>query len=279
MGARTRGTRGSLATGPRGVAVFGLRPLPRVLRGSRGNGNYPHWVTHPDGSFAELNVPLITGPCVYRFWDADDRPLYVGRCSWQQLLRRVGGHMRDAHHRTEWWKDVARIDFAELPDDDAANVLERRQIYLLRPVHNKVFNCGHDCSLPENYEPGGRRCLACLREHTEKQAAARKATRGANKTARRARTAARLLARGTDWEEAGRQPEWDESRRQRDERRAAIVAFVAERRETMTGAELARLIAERFGGQPRSHQARLYEGAYGPKAQAEHAAEDVSATG
>jgi hypothetical protein len=171
--------------------------------------------------------------------------------------------MLDTHHRTEWWKDVARIDFAELPDDDAANVLERRQIYLLRPVHNKVFNCGHDCSLPENYEPGGRRCLACLREQAEKQAATRKAARGANKTARRARTAARLLVRGIEWKEAGRQPEWDESRRLRAERRAAIVAFVAERRGTMTGAELARLIAAEFGGNPRSHQARLYEGAYG----------------
>ena len=46
----------------------------------------------------------------------------------------------------------------------------------------------------------------------------------------------------------------------------------------MTDRALAEMIAEKFGGKPRSHQARLYEGAYGPE-RPERTAEDVSTTG
>ena len=112
-------------------------------------------MSDPDG-YAVLPIPLNPGPSVYRFWNAEGECLYVGMSRAQRLFRRIGAHMLDTLHKTKWWKDVVRVDRMELADEEAAQVEERRQIYLQRPIHNKVNNCGHDLSLPENYEPKGR---------------------------------------------------------------------------------------------------------------------------
>ena len=234
-------------------------------------------MTGPDGSYVELHVPLIVGPCVYFCWDAEGKCLYVGMSGPQQLLRRMGNHMLDKCHRVKWWKDVARVTYIEFADNEAADMEERRQVYLLRPPHNKVFNCGHDLSLPENYIPGERRCRICLREQKRAQADRRKTDRAEQRDAARAR----LRTRNDTIRirlKAPTEPDWEEGRRQRAERRAAIAAFVAEQRGTMSDAELARQITEKFGGRTRSHQTRLYEGAYGPKA-TEHAPEADRITG
>ena len=113
--------------------------------------------------------------------------------------------------------------------------------------------------------PGERRCRICLREQKRAQADRRKRDRTEQREAIRARLRTRndtIRVRLN----APRDPDWEKGRRQRAERRALITAFVAEHRRTMSGAELARQIAEKFGGRARSHQTRLYEGAYGPNA-------------
>ncbi len=173
--------------------------------------------------------------------------------------------MLDRCHRVKWWKDVARVTYIEFADNEAADREERRQVYLLRPPHNKVFNCGHDLSLPQNYIPGERRCRICLREQKKAQADRRKKDRTEQREATRTRLRTRNDGIRIRWR-AAPELDWEQGRRERAERRADIVAFVAGHRGTMSDAELARQITEKFGGRARSHQTRLYEGAYGPKA-------------
>jgi len=71
---------------------------------------------------------------LYRFYDADERLLYVGIS-----LSAIG---RAAQHRSEknWWCDVARMHVEHLPTRSTAMHAEREAIRSERPIHNVVHN-------------------------------------------------------------------------------------------------------------------------------------------
>ena len=71
---------------------------------------------------------------LYRFFDANDRLLYVG-ISFSAVARA-------SQHRSEkdWWSDVARMDVEHLPSRAAAEQAERDAIRAESPLHNVVHN-------------------------------------------------------------------------------------------------------------------------------------------
>jgi len=80
---------------------------------------------------------------LYRYFDADDRLLYVG-ISFSAV-------MRASQHRSDkgWWKDVARMTVEHLPNRAAA---ERKEIEAIKnesPVHNVVWNDGRPTPKPK----------------------------------------------------------------------------------------------------------------------------------
>jgi hypothetical protein len=206
--------------------------------------------------YADLLIPLDIGPCVYRCWDAADSCLYVGWSSRQMLTRRISDHMRDWQHRTQWWRDVARVDYLEFADDSSAQAEERQQIYLLRPPHNKVYNCGHDLSIPENYDAKDHHCRRCLDMRMQDVAERRKAKRAEKRATRNARR---------DAQRDARRAEWERKLAERADRRATITAFALERRGFVSDRQLALTIAAEFGGAWQTHQNYLCGGYYGPR--------------
>jgi hypothetical protein len=238
---------------PRGRARTGTRSPRCSLPGAP--TTFSSYRPNHGRMYAELLIPLDTGPCVYRCWDARDCCLYVGWSSRHLLLRRMSDHMRDWQHRTQWWQDVARIDYLEFADDTAAQTEERRQIYLLRPQHNKVYNCGHDLSLPENYDAKDHHCLRCLDIRMQGVAAQRKAKRAEKRAVRNARRDARRDAM---------RAEWEKKLADRADRREAITGYAQEHRGLISDRQLSFMIATEFGGAWRTHQKHLCGGYYGP---------------
>jgi hypothetical protein len=72
---------------------------------------------------------------LYRFYDADDRLLYVGISL--HAAQRASEHRRDK----PWWPDVARMNVEHLDGDrKTAEAAERRAIVNERPLHNVTWN-------------------------------------------------------------------------------------------------------------------------------------------
>lgn len=72
----------------------------------------------------------MTGPCVYRVYDADDRLIYVGAT--------INLEQRMAHHRTQsWWHGIA-YRVSDEPHETIASALasERVAIANERPAFN-----------------------------------------------------------------------------------------------------------------------------------------------
>ena len=72
------------------------------------------------------------GACVYRFFDAEDRLLYVG-CT-VNLQKRKQEHDRDK----PWFSDVARTETVHFPTWAAARQAEAQAIQEERPVYNRM---------------------------------------------------------------------------------------------------------------------------------------------
>lgn len=71
---------------------------------------------------------------LYRFYDSDDRLLYVGIS--------LHAATRASQHRSEkaWWPNVVRMDVERLPDRQAAQAAELAAIRGEKPLHNVVGN-------------------------------------------------------------------------------------------------------------------------------------------
>ena len=66
---------------------------------------------------------------VYRFYDVEDRLLYVG-------LTMDTNRRWEKHRRREWWAAVARTDVQSFPDRESAKRAERVAINTESPLHN-----------------------------------------------------------------------------------------------------------------------------------------------
>lgn len=73
---------------------------------------------------------------LYRFFDADERLLYVGISL--NAAKRASEHKKDK----QWWSDVARMEVQHLDvsSRSEAEELERKAIRAERPVHNVMHN-------------------------------------------------------------------------------------------------------------------------------------------
>lgn len=90
---------------------------------------------------------------IYRFYDADDRILYLGRSERvrQRIVEEEIGHPRGLPLGHDdgpkpWWREAARIELEHLPPGTTgaeALVEERRQIEAYRPRYNREFNESH----------------------------------------------------------------------------------------------------------------------------------------
>jgi len=72
---------------------------------------------------------------LYRFFDADDRLLYVG-------ISLHAAHRASEHGDKPWWPDVERmnVEHLEASNRREAEVFEREVIIAEKPVHNVVWN-------------------------------------------------------------------------------------------------------------------------------------------
>ncbi len=87
---------------------------------------------------------------IYRYYDADDRVLFVGRSERvrQRIVDDEVGHPRGLPLGHDdgpkpWWREAVRIELEHLPPgttDAEARVEERRQIEAFRPLYNREFN-------------------------------------------------------------------------------------------------------------------------------------------
>ncbi len=87
---------------------------------------------------------------LYRFYDVDDRLLYLGRSERvrQRVVDDEVGHPRGLPLGHDdgpkpWWREAGRIELEHLPPgttDAEARAEERRQIEAFRPVYNQEFN-------------------------------------------------------------------------------------------------------------------------------------------
>lgn len=87
---------------------------------------------------------------IYRFYDAEDRILFLGRSERirQRIVDEEVGHPRGLPLGHDdgpkpWWREAARIELEHLPPGTTgaeARAEERRQIELLAPVYNREFN-------------------------------------------------------------------------------------------------------------------------------------------
>lgn len=71
---------------------------------------------------------------LYRFWDANDRLLYVG------ITANPGSRWKQHSKDKPWWHDVTRVTIERYPDRLSVLNAERTAITLERPVHNVVHN-------------------------------------------------------------------------------------------------------------------------------------------
>ncbi|MEM9566058.1 MAG: hypothetical protein AAGA93_25790 [Actinomycetota bacterium] len=87
---------------------------------------------------------------IYRYYDADDRVLFVGRSERvrQRIIDDEVGHPRGLPLGHDdgpkpWWREAIRIELEHLPPgttDAEARVEERRQIEAYLPRYNREFN-------------------------------------------------------------------------------------------------------------------------------------------
>lgn len=114
-------------------------------------------------SYSEA-IPTGPGYYVYRLWAPDETCLYVGRVG-DSGPRPPQPRLNNHRRQKAWWPDVARIEFAELPDHPAVVAEETRQIWELRPIYNTRYGCTHDLSLPGMVMPSSGKCRECGREY------------------------------------------------------------------------------------------------------------------
>jgi predicted GIY-YIG superfamily endonuclease len=77
---------------------------------------------------------LAVPQCLYRFYDAADRLLYIGITS-------ALGSRWDAHNRHKtWWPDVVRATVEHHPDRAAVLAAEKAAINAEKPIHNVTHN-------------------------------------------------------------------------------------------------------------------------------------------
>lgn len=69
--------------------------------------------------------------CLYRFYDREDRLLYVG------ITMNLPGRL-SKHRRREWWAEVAEEKYEYYPGREAAKSAERQAIAFENPIHNIV---------------------------------------------------------------------------------------------------------------------------------------------
>lgn len=97
---------------------------------------------------------------IYRFYDPDDRILFLGRSERirQRIVDQEVGHPRGLPLGHDdgpkpWWREAARIELEHLPPgttEAEARAEERRQIEAFQPVYNREFNeASHDRSRVE----------------------------------------------------------------------------------------------------------------------------------
>lgn len=79
---------------------------------------------------AALNAPGEP-TTVYRFYDADDKLLYVGIT--KNLPRRLAAHTKTK----EWWLNVASIKLEHFKNRESARLREKTYTMFLNPEHNK----------------------------------------------------------------------------------------------------------------------------------------------
>lgn len=87
---------------------------------------------------------------IYRFYDTEDRLLYLGRSERvrQRIIDLEIGRPRNLPLGHDdgpkpWWREAARIELQHLPPgttDEEARAEERRQIEAFRPVYNQEHN-------------------------------------------------------------------------------------------------------------------------------------------
>lgn len=68
---------------------------------------------------------------VYRFYDANDKLLYVGIT--KNLSRRLAAHTKTK----EWWLNVASIKLEHFKNRESARLREKTYTMFLDPKHNK----------------------------------------------------------------------------------------------------------------------------------------------
>lgn len=92
----------------------------------------------PSG-LSESNIKAIPeGPGVYRFYDAENRLLYVGKSV--NLKQRVMSHFSGDHRSPKGLrisKQLHRIDWSETAGELGALLLEAEQVKQLNPIHNR----------------------------------------------------------------------------------------------------------------------------------------------
>jgi hypothetical protein len=79
---------------------------------------------------------------LYRFYDAQDRLLYIGITV--SVLSRWGGHERDK----PWWGDVVRATITHFPNRAKVLEQEKAAIIMEKPLYNKHHNKGNS-TVPE----------------------------------------------------------------------------------------------------------------------------------
>lgn len=73
---------------------------------------------------------------LYRFFDKDDRLLYVG------ITLNPGARWKQHSKDKPWWHEVARVTVEHFPDRETVLEAERAAIITERPLHNVVHNRG-----------------------------------------------------------------------------------------------------------------------------------------
>jgi len=99
-----------------------------------------------------MNVGEGSPTTLYRFYDADDRLLYVG------ITER--GPQRWKEHRKSkgWWTKVVRISTEHFPTRVQALKAEERAIRQEKPAYNVIHNAG---AAPPASDPSSWKCDKC----------------------------------------------------------------------------------------------------------------------